>query len=427
MSLTAALLSLAAPVLAYSPAAEDDKNQPSKTQDPSVAVENTVEEALQDFTNPNWWVKEFTPTAIRIVVIIVVALVLRYLMIKAVEKLVAQRVASQRRTAEGLATAESARVESVIEAQRQAQRAQTLGSLFRNLITLVVYSFAALLVLSELGFNLGPLIAGAGIAGVAIGFGAQSLVADFLSGIFILMEDQYGVGDVVDVGDANGVVEEVQLRITKIRGIDGVLWFVRNGEIVRVGNKSQDWSRTVLDINVGYNSDLQQAKEILIRVGEDLARDKDYGDKVLETPELWGVEDLTPDGVMLRMVVKTKPGEQWTASRVLRERIKTALEEEGIEIPFPQRTIWVRHEESPLLSPPIPAKKQDQAREQERAKREQEQQQAKQAQASKVVEGDDPKAFMDDPSGFEDENQDDDTGFGEDDGGDGDGDGDGDR
>lgn len=366
----------------------NDNDQGKNATDPGAAVEENIDDALQSFSNPNWWLNHFLPTAIRIAVIIVIALVIRSLLIKAVEKLVDQRVEKQRKTAEIRAGEQSIIAPSVIEAERQAQRAQTLGSLFRNIITLVVYGLAGLLVLSELGFNLGPLIAGAGIAGVAIGFGAQSLVADFLSGIFILMEDQYGVGDVIDAGDATGTVEEVQLRITKIRAVDGVLWFVRNGEIQRVGNKSQDWSRTVLDISISYGSDIQLAKEILTDIGKEFANDKEHGDKVLETPEMWGVEDFSADAVVLRMVVKTRPGEQWTASRILRERIKAAFDEAGIEIPFQQRTIWVRHEETPLKETSIPTAKPVVAEEE--------------VKSTSDVDVDDPKAFADDPSGFDD-------------------------
>lgn len=392
MSATAVLSWLLVP-------AANDNNGGNNATDPGAAVEENIDDALQSFSNPNWWLNHFVPTAIRIAIIVIIALVVRSLLIKAVEKLVDQRVEKQRKTAEIIADEQSSVDPSVIEAERQAQRAQTLGSLFRNIITLVVYGLAGLLVLSELGFNLGPLIAGAGIAGVAIGFGAQSLVADFLSGIFILMEDQYGVGDVIDVGDATGTVEEVQLRITKIRAVDGVLWFVRNGEIVRVGNKSQDWSRTVLDISISYGSDIQLAKEILTGIGKEFAQDEEHGDKVLETPEMWGVEDFSADAIVLRMVVKTRPGEQWTASRILRERIKAAFDEAGIEIPFQQRTIWVRHEDTPQHENNKRAKAPVAAEEE--------------VKSTEDVEVDDPKAFADDPSGF------DDAGGGGDDGGDG--------
>ena len=303
-----------------------------------------VQNTLDRFSDVSWWVTVFAPVAIKVVVVVVAAVIFRFLLVRGVERLVARRVDKQLTEAKATASSEAHRV---IKAERSAQRATTLGALFRSIITIIVYTMATLVVMGELGFNLGPLIAGAGIVGVALGFGAQSLVADFLSGIFILMEDQYGVGDVVDVGDATGTVEDVQLRVTKIRGVDGVLWFVRNGEIMRVGNKSQDWSRTVLDIGIGYGADIKKAKEIMVEVGRAMDTDPEYGELVLETPEVWGVEDLGADSVVIRMVVKTKPGAQWTASRVMRERIKAAFDDAGIEIPFAQRTVWVRDGDKP--------------------------------------------------------------------------------
>ena len=325
-------------------AADTPSPAPSPSRITSDELNEVASNAFDRFTDTNFWISEILPMAIRVAFVLAAAFIIRYLLIRALDKLVQRRVTKQLADAEATG---STPAQVIIDAERGAQRAQTLGSLFRNIITISVYLVAGLLVLAEFGFNLAPLIAGAGILGVAVGFGAQSLVADFLSGIFILMEDQYGVGDVVDVGDATGTVEEVQLRVTKIRSVDGILWFVRNGEIMRVGNMSQDWSRTVLDVGVAYGADLKKAKEIMREVGEALDVDPDYGDKVLEVPEVWGVEDLGGDSVAIRMVVKTKPGEQWAASRVLRERIKEAFDEAGIEIPFPQRTVWVRNEDKP--------------------------------------------------------------------------------
>jgi small conductance mechanosensitive channel len=324
--------------------AESPSPSPGPTRITSDEITDAASNALDRFTTTTFWFNDVLPLAIRVLFVVVAAFAIRLVLIRALDKLVRRRV--QKQLADAEATG-STPAQVIIDAERGAQRAQTLGSLFRNIITISVYLIAILLVLAEFGFNLAPLIAGAGILGVAVGFGAQSLVADFLSGIFILMEDQYGVGDVVDVGDATGTVEEVQLRVTKIRSIDGVLWFVRNGEIMRVGNMSQDWSRTVLDVSVAYGADLKKAKEIMREIGEALDVDPEYGDTVLEPPEVWGVQELGADSVALRMVVKTKPGAQWAASRVLRERIKDAFDEAGIEIPFPQRTVWVRSDEKP--------------------------------------------------------------------------------
>jgi len=315
--------------------------------DPDDAAKDAATTVVEDVTSGDWWMKTALPTAIRIAVIIVVMLVLRWLIVKAL-------MGTVNRMADKATNVEADSGSVLIAAERKAQRAKTLGDLFRNLTTIVMLTIMVLLVLSELGFNLAPLIAGAGIIGVALGFGAQSLVADFLAGIFILMEDQYGVGDIVDVGDASGTVEEVQLRTTQIRAVDGVLWFVRNGEIVRVGNMSQDWSRSVLDIGIAYGADVKKAKAIMAKVGEDFAADPAHKKAVLEVPEVWGVEDLSADAVVLRMVVQTHPGTQWTAARELRERIKAAFDENGIAIPFPQRTVWLRNVPDDKLATELP-------------------------------------------------------------------------
>src|SRR3954466_2236201 len=161
---------------------------------------------------------------------------------------------------------------------RSAARTQTIGIVLRSLATATIYSFTALLILGEVGINLGPLIAGAGIAGVAVGFGAQSLVKDFLSGIFMLIEDQYGVGDVVDLGLATGTVEAVNLRSTRLRSADGTVWHVPNGGIVRVGNKSQDWSRALLDVEVAYDTDLRLAEQIIKQTADELYADEEWKD-----------------------------------------------------------------------------------------------------------------------------------------------------
>jgi len=303
-------------------------------EEPAPATE-AVTDAAANLASTDWWFQDALPSAVRIAFIIAAALVLRWALLALLKRAVARRAASVVDVPEDSGRA-------LIVAERKAQRAKTLGALFRNIVTIIVMTLMVLLILGELGFDLAPLIAGAGIVGVALGFGAQSLVADFLSGIFILMEDQYGVGDVVDVGDATGTVEEVQLRTTQLRSVDGSLWFVRNGEIMRVGNMSQDWSRSVLDIGVAYATDVPKAKAAMTKVGEEFATDPEYSDSVLEVPEVWGVEDLAADSVVLRMVVKTHPGTQWTAARVLRERIKAAFDEQGIEIPFQQRTVWLR-------------------------------------------------------------------------------------
>src|SRR3954462_11229413 len=223
---------------------------------------------------------------------------------------------------------------------RAEQRIEALASVLRSLLTFVLYAVALFMILGEVGIELGPLLAGAGIIGVALGFGSQSLVKDFLSGVFILIEDQFGVGDIVNLdGQTSGTVEAVSLRTTRLRSVDGTVWHVPNGEIRRVGNMSQHWSRALLDIEVAYATDLTRAQEVIREVAHTVW---DEDGHVLEEPEVWGVEALGAHGVIIRLVVKTTPSEQYRVSRLLRERLKAAFDEEGIEIPFPQQTIWHR-------------------------------------------------------------------------------------
>lgn len=235
-------------------------------------------------------------------------------------------------------------MESTLAVERRAQRAATVSSVLKSIATGVIYTLAGLMALSEIGLNIGPLIASAGILGIALGFGAQSVVKDFLSGIFMVIEDQYGVGDVTDLGDASGTVEAIGLRVTRLRDINGTVWYVRNGEILRVGNKSQGWARAVVDVDVAYNEDISRVRDLLLSAANELFSSPENAALIIEEPEVWGVEALSADSVVVRLVVKTVPLKQWKVARLLREAIKDAFDTAGIEIPFPQRTVWVRSE-----------------------------------------------------------------------------------
>jgi small conductance mechanosensitive channel len=223
---------------------------------------------------------------------------------------------------------------------RRVQRAATMGSLLKSIVTGVVLTVIALMFISELGYDIAPLIASAGIIGVALGFGSQALVKDFLSGIFMIFEDQYGVGDVVDLGEASGTVEAVSLRVTRLRDVNGTVWYVRNGEILRVGNMSQNWARTVLDVTVGYTEDLVQVRRALEEVAHDLWVDEDFRGVIIEEPEVWGVESLGVDGIVVRVTLKTAPMEQWAVARTMRERVKARFESDGINLAVAQRVLW---------------------------------------------------------------------------------------
>jgi small conductance mechanosensitive channel len=264
-----------------------------------------------------------------ILVIIVAAVLIRWLASKAIDRVV-QR-------------AESAPFPGARNTfNRRAQRAKSLGTLLKSITTTVVFGIAFVMVLSEVGMNVAPILASAGVLGLAIGFGAQNLVKDFLSGVMMMVEDQYGVGDAVDLGEAIGTVEAVGLRVTRVRDVDGTVWYVRNGEILRVGNQSQNWARTVLDISVSYAEDLARVRTVLTDVAHSLWEDEDYRDIIIEEPEVWGVQNLGPEAVVMRVTLKTAPMEQWNVAREMRERIKSRFDQEGIVMPLPQRVIWQR-------------------------------------------------------------------------------------
>jgi moderate conductance mechanosensitive channel len=229
-----------------------------------------------------------------------------------------------------------------IKSARNQQRVQALMGVMSSVVAVIIRLIGLFTVLGVLGINLGPLIAGAGIAGIALGFGAQSMVKDFLSGMLMLIEDQFGVGDVIDVGEANGVVEAVSLRTTRLRSLDGTVWHVPNGEIRRVGNMSQNWSRFVLDVSVSYDADVAHATEVLTQLLNDFATDAEWTTKLIGPPEVLGVQDLAASSVLIRLVVTTTPGQQWKVGRELRQRVKAALDNAGIVIPFPQTTIHLK-------------------------------------------------------------------------------------
>ena len=213
---------------------------------------------------------------------------------------------------------------------RAQQRGDTIADVLAGMVKAAILLIAAFMALGELGVNLAPLIAGAGIAGIAVGFGAQSLVKDFISGMFILVEDQYGVGDQVDVNGAVGTVEDVSLRVTRVRSVDGTVWFVPNGEIRKVGNSSMEWSRALIDVGIAYDADVNKAIEAVADAARQVADDPAWSEVVLEPPEVWGVHAVDAAGITIRLVVKTAPKQQLALGRALRARIVDRLRAEGI-------------------------------------------------------------------------------------------------
>jgi moderate conductance mechanosensitive channel len=232
--------------------------------------------------------------------------------------------------------AAAAQAERRIIDERRKQRVRALGSVLRSAASVTIFSIAGLTILGDLGVNLAPLLASAGVVGIAIGFGAQNLVRDYLSGVFMLVEDQYGVGDVITVGDATGTVETVTLRITRLRSVNGIVWHIRNGAIEKVGNESQGWARAVLDFPVPYTADLATIRALLADAAGSMWNEPVWRTVMIEKPEVWGAQqvDMTPPPtVTVRVVVKTAPLRQWEVEREMRARVKAALDAAGIRPP----------------------------------------------------------------------------------------------
>jgi small-conductance mechanosensitive channel len=215
---------------------------------------------------------------------------------------------------------------------RRAQRAETVAALLRSVSSIAIWVMAFLTALSQLNIELGALIAGASIAGVAISFGAQNLIRDFLAGIFVLLEDQYGVGDMIETEGATGRVEVVSLRSTQLRDMHGTLWHVPNGEIKRVGNFSQGWSQAILDVEVAEDADLDATKRTIEKAARELMDDAELGPRIMDEPQVWGVERITDGDVAIRLAVRTTPRARWRVERELRARVKAALQKRNVPL-----------------------------------------------------------------------------------------------
>lgn len=261
-------------------------------------------------------------TLLRIVGVLLVALVLTWLMRRGVRRM-------------------ESRVAQETTPLRQLKRTQTLTKVMTSAGTVVLWTIAGIYVVSLIGFNLAPLLAGVGVIGLAIGFGAQNLVKDIVTGFFMLFEDQYGVGDIIEINQvASGKVEELTLRVTGLRSIDGTMHYIANGDITHVANRSKDWARAVIDVGVAYKEDPSKVRTILNGVSETAWTDgSEFARKLYAEPEVLGVELLGEYEVVWRVLADTKPGKQWEVAREMRERIKVAFDEHGVEIPFPHRVM----------------------------------------------------------------------------------------
>jgi small conductance mechanosensitive channel len=267
----------------------------------------------------------------RIIVIIVLALIIRSLLNHLINKIVTRAGEGKvpgflRPLREKIPTVAQA---AILFPERRRQRAAAIGSILRSFVTVIVFSVALLMVLDLFGFNLAPILTSLGIVGVALGFGAQTLVKDLIAGLFMLLEDQYGVGDVIDTGEAVGVVESVGLRTVTIRDARGVLWYVRNGEIIRIGNKSQGWAQIMLDVPIGF-APVEEATRVLRESVMSYSEDPDHAEEFIEPPTVLGVEQITAEGAVIRITCKTQPDKQWDIQRELRRRVSEGLESSGI-------------------------------------------------------------------------------------------------
>lgn len=288
---------------------------------------------------------------LRIVLTILVAVLLRWLLRKLIHRLTTVQyngngklpVMLRSLRERGANGGRDPRETDPVTVERRRQRAETIGSLLKSITSFVIFGLAFILILGELGVDLAPILTSAGIVGVALGFGAQSLVKDFLSGIFMMLEDQYGVGDVIDIGEAVGTVETVGLRITTVRDLGGTVWYIRNGEVLRVGNFNQGYAVAVVDIPFGYTADVTKASATLRSVAEQAAREETIAPDVLAAPTVLGVEDITPESVQFRVTMKVRAGRQWAVQRALRAEIMRALEREGFEPPLIRLLAGRRH------------------------------------------------------------------------------------
>ncbi|MFD8302941.1 mechanosensitive ion channel family protein [Streptomyces sp. NPDC059690] len=308
-------------------------SSPSPSPSPSGSTAVTVptlQDAQESATNAASWVEQNWSTwlaiGLRVLLILVIAGVLRAVVQRAITKLIDRMT----RTAEAVDGTSLGGL--LVNNERRRQRSQAIGSVLRSVASFVILGTAALMVLGAFQINLAPLLASAGVAGVAIGFGARNLVTDFLSGVFMILEDQYGVGDTIDAGVASGEVIEVGLRVTKLRGASGEIWYVRNGEVKRIGNLSQGWATAGVDVTVKGDEDLDRLKATLDEVAEKMSAEEPWNELLWSPIEVLGLDSVLLDSMVVRVSAKTMPGKSLTVERELRWRIKRAFDAANIRI-----------------------------------------------------------------------------------------------
>lgn len=297
---------------------------------PSPGAVGSLDEAAERAGNAAGWVEEnwstWLNTGLRILLIAAIAIVLRYLIRRALTNLI-DRMNRSAQAVEGTALGGL-----LVNAERRRQRSEAIGSVLRSVTSFLILGTAALMILGAFQINLAPLLASAGVAGVALGFGARNLVTDFLSGVFMILEDQYGVGDTVDAGVASGEVIEVGLRVTKLRGDNGEIWYVRNGEVKRIGNLSQGWSTAGVDVTVRPVEELDRVRKAISAAGETMTKEEPWSERLWGPVEILGLDAVLLDSMTVRVTAKTMPGKAVGVERELRWRIKQALDAAGIRM-----------------------------------------------------------------------------------------------
>ena len=315
-------------------------------QDATEKVSTDVDDAVNGVTT--WWNDPAThemlvTRPLKILLILVIAIVLSRLAKRIITRATKRGIESQKAILERTGPVDSPQIRTR-EARRQ-QRMKTLSNVGRSVAAIIIWTWAALAILDQLGVNVAPLIASAGVVGVAIGFGAQSLVKDFFSGMFILLENQYGVGDTIEVNGVTGEVEDMTLRITTLRDIDGALWYIRNGDIDQVGNHSVRFSTARLQIPVSLMADPDKVSGVIEESARAAIKDPEIRDKVMAPPQMLGPSEFAPNYVSFRLTVKTFPGEQWAVARHLNQRILADLHKQHVVL-TPMDSVLVEHKEN---------------------------------------------------------------------------------
>jgi small conductance mechanosensitive channel len=267
-----------------------------------------------------------------VVVIVGVAILLAWLLRLFIHRIVTRIVSGAKDKAHVDDT--QALERSPLAAVRLVQRTRTLGTILKNIVNVTIVVIVILLIINVLAPTaLGSLTLLTAAVGAGLGFGAQNIVKDVLNGIFIVAEDQVGIGDVVDLGLATGIVEYVSVRVTHVRDVNGTLWYVRNGEILRIGNMSQGWSRVIIDLAVPVDADIAEVEKSMLDAAKSLAKDPKWRTRVIEAPEVWGLESVSGDALVIRLVMKTRANAKDDVARELRMRLKHAIDELGLKLP----------------------------------------------------------------------------------------------